>query len=101
MSQTALLCWGQNRENQQGTEKVELHLVLYQEKAFLFVCFWYTPNVFQPPGSFLLYFNQWIMNVKILFVKELRVGINFWISCSVLTDVSGEEMTICMFYASK
>ena len=50
---------------------------------------------------FLLFVNPWIMNVKILFIKKLTVDIYFWISCPVLTDVSGKEMTICICYASK
>lgn len=34
------------------------------------------------------------MNVKILFIKELTVVIHFWISCPMLTGVSGENMTL-------
>lgn len=32
--------------------------------------------------------------MKILFIKELMVVIHFWISCPMLTGVSGGNMTL-------
>lgn len=98
---TALLGWRQDKDRKLGKEKVEVDSVACQEKAFLFTHCWYCPDMYWPPWTLVSFVNPRIVDVKILFVKEFRVNVHFWVSCPMLTDASGEQMIIHVFHASK